>query len=1409
MSEELYTSELLKEDLIEAFIEESPYKLSEGQVDGLTVSMDKFAVAVHQHILDGYIYDPEGIEVPEIHVHSNLEILELIDQDLSVDANVDFNSIEVVDKIYTDEIVEYGVGLGINLGSDTLFVDQANGRVGIGETSLTYPLHIKSVGAEGTGASLLLEATAPGSIQEIRFLANDIGANSTSRILYDWRGSNYGSGLGTIGMHYISGRPGLAHHYFMEENGVIQMAIKDGGAVEIPNSLSVDTINEYTTDAGIIAEGVELKDGFISLDYISAPSGDKLFTMANKQLIFRWTDPDPTDGALELEAIGAFTGDLVHIHQHTGNPGVGTHLVHVEATDTDVNLINLTHGSPTGCILEVDQFGDANKRFCVDASGFIQWGNGTDMVDTSLYRSAANVLKTDDSLIVSGALGIGTAPSHPLHIVVNQNAATIAQIENTSSGVYSSSNLILKTGSEQAYFSIHGMNVSISRWGIDDLGGHIELTTGASGGRGIIVGTRINEPVIIGVNEIAVATYTSAGITLSAGATVNTIETTLTDDDTHSPTSGAVWDAIAVGITGGMFYKGGYNAATNTPDLDSSPSGVEQGDTYTVTADGIFFTEAVQAGDMIIAEIDDADELTEWTIVNKNIPPYEFINMTDTPSTWVGKGGFMVMVDSTPDALEFIDPSGYNLSNFNDDLGHNEMVYPGAGIALSTGSAWDTSITDNSADWNTALQDGDHWTLTGDPFLYVLGTNVGIGIAIPTSKLHIGGVGDSLIQVEKTGDSVSTLGQIGTGGYLQLREGVAGVANIMLRSYGDSYFLGNVGIGVTSPTQKLQIEETVGQPASSGTTSTAFLRLKNSAGSSLADFGLQSTSPYGLWIQSTHSGDLSVVYPLVLNPIGGNVGIGTTGPTELLHLDSGVGSTDIGLEGGPAGVGWRIRNDQGDSRFHIDAVTGSFDAFSAKFTILADGKTGIGTATPIKTLEVAGATMFGSTSHTTTGSTFFYGRSVAATIYNAYGSMYSSSNNLIGYGIEPKSGSSGYISTTTANIKRAYLEIGADLKYGFATSQTTAIGSDITGLSTLFSVDGDTGNVVVSGSSLTVGGEEVLTADNGMIKVDTYNYRTSTALGAISGDTGNIGIGHEAGKVVTGSYGVYIGYQAGAAGTSSYLVAIGYQAGYSNSTSGDIAIGFQAGYSKVIDSSGDVFIGYRAGRYVESVRNTMIGFLAGTGVLGNELTGHDNTIVGYYTGTSLRGVATGNTFLGGRAGQLTTTGDYNILVGYQAGDNILTGSYNIILGTVDALLSTGSYNFRVGNNGNLLLEGSMVVDSEYLLVKGNLIVEDFFRLTSSTISVTGTGTITPTTSYVKLDPDDDYTLAGSPIIAAGTEGDLLILVNIDSTYYIRIPIGGNVKVSGSSYTELVNYGSITLIYDGTYWVEKGSERNLF
>jgi hypothetical protein len=76
---------------------------------------------------------------------------------------------------------------------------------------------------------------------------------------------------------------------------------------------------------------------------------------------------------------------------------------------------------------------------------------------------------------------------------------------------------------------------------------------------------------------------------------------------------------IANAVAGGMNYIGGYDAATNTPDLDTAASGVLKGDTYTVTVAGTFFTTSVEVGDVIIAEIDNAAVEADWTVVNKNI----------------------------------------------------------------------------------------------------------------------------------------------------------------------------------------------------------------------------------------------------------------------------------------------------------------------------------------------------------------------------------------------------------------------------------------------------------------------------------------------------------------------------------------------------------------------------------------------------------------------------------------------------------------------------------------------------------------------------------------------------------------------------------------------------------------------
>lgn len=81
---------------------------------------------------------------------------------------------------------------------------------------------------------------------------------------------------------------------------------------------------------------------------------------------------------------------------------------------------------------------------------------------------------------------------------------------------------------------------------------------------------------------------------------------------------------VDLAVVGLYDHKGAYNAATNTPDLDVTPSGIEKADAYTVSVAGTFFTVAVEAGDVLIADIDNAAVEADWTIVNRNIDSSAF-----------------------------------------------------------------------------------------------------------------------------------------------------------------------------------------------------------------------------------------------------------------------------------------------------------------------------------------------------------------------------------------------------------------------------------------------------------------------------------------------------------------------------------------------------------------------------------------------------------------------------------------------------------------------------------------------------------------------------------------------------------------------------------------------------------------
>jgi hypothetical protein len=192
------------------------------------------------------------------------------------------------------------------------------------------------------------------------------------------------------------------------------------------------------------------------------------------------------------------------------------------------------------------------------------------------------------------------------------------------------------------------------------------------------------------------------------------------------------------------------------------------------------------------------------------------------------------------------------------------------------------------------------WQQTGAKVRYVNGLGIptkdtAAGVAADSSQILIRPADSSLyIKYKRTWVKVGSGGGGGVGGSGTINRVPKFTAGTTLgnSSIVDSASAvaitinpsGNVGIGTASPAVKLQSNiSTSGLPATSGTTQTnGALRISGlSATAGVLDFGINSSNN---WIQSTDATDLSQGYNLLLNPNGGNVGIGYTAPAAKLAV---------------------------------------------------------------------------------------------------------------------------------------------------------------------------------------------------------------------------------------------------------------------------------------------------------------------------------------------------------------------------------------------------------------------------------------------------------------------------------------------------------------------------------------------
>jgi len=391
------------------------------------------------------------------------------------------------------------------------------------------------------------------------------------------------------------------------------------------------TVTSVATSGGLTG-GTITSSGTLEIDYtgtdnliLSAGNGTSVTLADADQFIFS----DDTDD-------GAKRANLSQLATYI-NAGAGSVTsVGVSGGSTGMSFSNspiTTSGTMTmSGTLDVDNGGTGLSSY---TTGDILYASGGSTLAKLAIGSAGQVLK------VSGGIPSWQADSNSGGTVTS---ITLAADSGTGSAITSSGTFTFDGGTNVTT-SVSGTTVTINS--TDQYQGTVtSIATPSDGGLtgGTITSSgslRLKNYSALSANKVMQWDNTNNQLT-NAPITISGNNATLTGDLTVSggditlsgtgriqgiDTVTAATDAASKNYvdqqlagSGLLLFQGGYNAATNTPDLDSSPSSsIKKGWSYVVTADGSFFSEQVRVGDLLIAQQDAPTTLAHWVTVQNNI----------------------------------------------------------------------------------------------------------------------------------------------------------------------------------------------------------------------------------------------------------------------------------------------------------------------------------------------------------------------------------------------------------------------------------------------------------------------------------------------------------------------------------------------------------------------------------------------------------------------------------------------------------------------------------------------------------------------------------------------------------------------------------------------------------------------
>jgi hypothetical protein len=227
--------------------------------------------------------------------------------------------------------------------------------------------------------------------------------------------------------------------------------------------------------------------------------------------------------------------------------------------------------------------------------------------------------------------------------------------------------------------------------------------------------------------------------------------------------------------------------------------------------------------------------------------------------------------------------------------------------------------------------------------------NVGIGTSSPSAALEVNSGTDNLVAVFKSTDTEAQIDLVDSTGSAQIR------SRNDLRFYTNGGAVramdidssGKVGIGTSSPKNPLNVIDD-NNDTTMPTLGVASGILNLSIDTN--DYGLLAGVNYSTgdsWLQAQRTDGTATAYNLLLQPSGGNVGIGTSSPDAKLKIDAGA---TAGAWVRADNYGLRVSAGSTSAHYAL-RIADSNDATMATFN--GDGNVGIGTSSPTEALHIS------------------------------------------------------------------------------------------------------------------------------------------------------------------------------------------------------------------------------------------------------------------------------------------------------------------------------------------------------------------------------------------------------------------------------------------------------------------------